>query len=307
MKNNIIYSLLIFSLGLISCDDQIYPTLEDKEPLLVVDAFINNQASEQKIVISQTQPYFDETRIVGVTDATVNVTYGTGNTQVVFTHQGEGVYTTPTGFGTVGDDFTLTVTAYGETFVSYSHMNRVPTVDSVTFRYEEFDAFGQNETLFLGEFWSKDLLGVGDTYWIKAFKNGEYLSKPEQLNIAYDAGFSAGSAIDDLIFIQPIRDAVNPFDNEDDDIQSPYSDGDSLYVEIHSITNETFEYLNLVLSQTNIPGGFGALFAGPLSNVYGNIQPANENSETVVLGFFSVSAVTSNGKVLKEDEVPRDL
>jgi len=194
-KHNLIYLFTLLLLGSIACDDQIFPTLENAESIVVIDAFINNKSETQSIVVSRTQPYLDETEILGITDASVTVTYGEANTQVVFNHNDNGTYTVDTGFGAVGDDFTLTVVADGETYVSYSSMNRVPVIDSVTFRYEEFIGFGQDLEFYMGEFWSRDLEGEGDTYWIKAFKNDAFLGKPEELSIAYDAGFSAGGGL----------------------------------------------------------------------------------------------------------------
>ncbi|MBU2916091.1 DUF4249 domain-containing protein [Reichenbachiella agariperforans] len=305
MNHIIKYSLVLLALTWVSCDDQIYPTLEDKDPILVIDAFIDNKSSEQQITISKTQPYFDETRIVGVDDAIVQVSYGSPATTVTFTHTEDGVYTYPAGFGQVGDDFVLTVSGEGETFTATSRMNRVPVIDSVTFTYDTFSGFGEEEEFYLGEFWSTDPVGEGDTYWIKAYKNTEFLSQPSEINLAYDAAFGSGNG-DGTPFIQPIRQAVNSFGDDDAEFESPYADGDSLYVEIYSISNEAFEYLQILISNTNIPGGFGALFAGPLSNTYGNIQNTDESSTEEALGFFSVSAVEANGKKLDVSQVPKE-
>jgi hypothetical protein len=157
---------------------------------------------------------------------------------------------------------------------------------------------------YFAEFWSRDFIGSGDTYWIKSFKNGIYLNEPAEINIAYDAGFSEGGNVDGLIFIPPIRDAINPFEqDEDDEFISPFEDGDSVYVEIHSITNETFRFLNDVRIQTDRPGGFAELFAVPLSNVPTNIQYLGGDPQIVVAGFFNVAAVRSAGKTLDINDI----
>ena len=102
-----------------------------------------------------------------------------------------------------------------------------------------------------------------------------------------------------MIFIPPIRFGVNSFEeDENGGFQAPYLPGDSIYVELHSITNEAFFFLSEVRFQTDRPGGFAELFATPLSNVVTNIIPSDENVE--VVGFFNLSAVTSNGKRLIE-------
>ena len=126
------------------------------------------------------------------------------------------------------------------------------------------------------------------------------MNKPSEINLAYDAGFSAGGNFDGVSFITPIRQGINPFDQDDnDEIIPPYLPGDSVYVEIHSITLEAFNFMNEVAIQTNRPGGFSELFASPISNVSTNIFNAN-NSSRKALGFFNVAAVSGLGKRLEE-------
>lgn len=78
-----------------------------------------------------------------------------------------------------------------------------------------------------------------------------------------------------------------------------YLKGDSVYVEIHSISNEAYFFLNQVIIETTREGGFGALFATPLANVPTNIIP--ENPSTPVAGFFNIAAVTNGGNRLREE------
>jgi len=305
MKNQYL-SIFCLSFAFTACDDQIFPQLDDAPPVLVVDAWIDDRLQDQVIHISMTQPYFDNAENTGVEGAEVYI-LDDNNVRFDFTDSGEGSYTwTPgvVGFGEVGTGYFLFVNVDGLSFISESKKNRVPKIDSINFTWEAAHlGFPEN---YQGAFWSRDILGVGDTYWIKSYKNEQYLSKPSEINIAYDAGFSAGGSIDNFIFIPPIRDAVNPFDQDEDDVFiSPYTDGDSLYVEIYSITEEAFYFLQEVRIQTNRPGGFGELFATPLSNVHTNILNMDENSEVFALGYFSVSSVEGNGRRLDISEVPK--
>ncbi|MDH3711543.1 MAG: DUF4249 domain-containing protein [Cyclobacteriaceae bacterium] len=290
-----------------SCEDQIEPTLRDAPPVLVIDAFLNDLDSTQMVRITESQAYFDNTSLQGITGAEVRVARSSGS-DLVFVDQGDGTYhwqpADTDKLGTVGDDFILTVIIDGSEYRSFSRMNRVPNIDSVTFRFEEENLFLPDS--YFAEFWSRDPLGTGDTYWIKSYKNGIFLNQPNELNIAFDAGFSEGGNVDGLIFIPPVRDAINPFvEDENDEFMSPFEDGDSVYVEIHSISNEAFDFLNEVRTQTDRPGGFAELFATPLSNVSSNIEYIGEGPSGPVLGFFSVSAVTGLGKTLDISQVPK--
>ena len=151
-----------------------------------------------------------------------------------------------------------------------------------------------------------DPVGQGDAYWIKAWKNGQYLNKPSEINISYDAGGSPGAVVDGIPFIQPIRDGINPFEqDENDEFLPPYSPGDSVYVELHSINYDSYVFLSEVSIQTDRPGGFAELFAQPLANVSTNIKVVGESADvTEAIGFFNVSAVSVKGRRLDPDNLP---
>ena len=304
MKNSN-YIFLLLSIAIIffmtSCEDDISSKVElaASPDLVVIDAWINNKPEPQTINILASQTYFDNSGVVGLSGAEV-VVLSTSGEQYLFEEGDNGAYTwTPTNgetFGTIGEDYGLSVTHNGITYASGSSLNRVPPIDSITFRFEEENAF--LEESYFAEFWSRDPEGTGDSYWIRTWKNGIYLGDPNEINIAFDAGFSQGGAVDGLIFIPPIRDAINPFEDEDGVFLSPYAPGDSIYVELHAIPNEAAFFLNEVRLQTDRPGGFGELFASPLSNVPTNIFASD--GETEVLGFFTVSAVSSLGERFEE-------
>ena len=294
----------LFIIGF-ACEDQINPTLEEAPPIVVVDAWINNLDEPQTIRLTNSQSYFDNTTPPAISGATVSIEDSEGRIYN-FLEQTDGSYQWAPAmetFGAVGLDFTLTIMIGGTTYTANSSMNRVPVIDSVTFRFEE-ENFILPDSYF-AEFWSRDPIGTGDTYWIKAYKNGQFLNNPDEINIAFDAGFSEGGNVDGLIFIPPIRDGINPFEeDEDDEFLSPYEDGDFVEVEIHSITNDAFIFLNETSLQIDRPGGFAELFATPLSNVPTNIVSSDPAER--VAGFFSVSAVESNSSTLDVTQVPRE-
>ncbi|MEQ9414978.1 MAG: DUF4249 domain-containing protein, partial [Cyclobacteriaceae bacterium] len=293
-----IMTVSVLSVGILfsSCEDEISPELEKADPILVIDAWLTDQPGNQVIKITETQPYFDNTLPPGVSGATVSVVDNLGNVfsfQEDATVKGNYVWAPVASevIGTTGRSYTLMIEHGGEKFVSSSRMGRVPVIDSLTFTFEEADSFLPDS--YFAEFWATDPAGANDTYRIKTWKNGVLLNKPEELNLAYDAGFSAGGNFDGVTFITPIRSGVNPFEeDENEEILSPYVPGDSIYVEIHSISLAAFNFLSEVAIQTNRPGGFSELFATPLSNVSTNIFNENPNGKPV-LGFFNVAAVSS--------------
>jgi hypothetical protein len=296
-----VVALLFVIIGLASCDTVIHPDLASAPPVLVVEAWLNDKSEKQIIQLTKTQPYFDTSTPIGVNGATVIVTDDL-NTVYAFvddgTNTGTYQWTPPLGqsIGSAGRKYALSVQTNSETFQASAEMKRTTPVDSITFTLKPEFQFPDDS--YVAEFWATDSKGQGDTYWIKTFKNGALLNKPEEINVAYDAGFSAGGDFDGATFIPPIRDAINPVDKDPKKSNQnlpPYVEGDSVYVEIHSLSYAAFDHLQQVIVQTQRTGGFGALFARPIDNVSTNVVNNNPGGSKVV-GFFNVSAVKGLGK-----------
>lgn len=298
-----IFVCIATGLLLASCEEVIHPDLREADPVLVIDAWINDKAEDQVIRLSLSQPYLSDEVPPGVSGATVTVNYDGGSLDFMEDGDDPGVYRWTTDeatreavFGETGRSYTLTVMVNGQTFEAVSRINRTVAIDSITFELDDSPFYPENS--YIAQFWATEPQGTGDTYWIRSYKNGIPLGKPSEINIAYDAGFSPGGSFDGITFIPPIRQ-VNPNDVDEDDMPvSPYQPGDSLYVEIHSITYESFTFLSQVIVQTDRPGGFGELFATPLANVSSNIIRVTSGPLKAV-GFFNVSAVEGLGKKLE--------
>ena len=302
MRNTLLPFLLLI---LISCEDIITPELPTNDPILVVDAWLNNLNEQQKIILSSTQDYLDSTSSPSVSGAIVQVSDDQGNVfDFVESVPGEYVWQ-PTilknNLGDVGSSYTLNIQYDGKEIIAQSTMNRTSTIDSVNFVRGQFP-----EGSYYAEFWSREEAGIGDAYWIKSYVNGIYQNGLDDIITCIDAGASSeGAVIDGIPFIPPIRRGITRFETDDDgDFISPFNEGDSLYVEIHSVTYEAFDFLNKTSIQINRPGGFGELFAVSLSNVPTNLQVVNDNRFPVV-GFFNISAVHGMGNTLDEEELEK--
>ena len=174
-----------------------------------------------------------------------------------------------------------------------SRLSPVPPVDSITYELLAASAFFP-ETYF-AEFWATDLPEVGNAYWVRAYKNEVLLNEPGDISVAYDAGFSRGGSFNGTVFAQPIRSGINPFRQDEDNTTLPaYELGDSLYVELYSISDEAFDFLSQVAIQTNRPGGFAELFANPIANVSTNIVNTDPAGPAAV-GYFNVASVSGLG------------
>lgn len=298
------FALLVwFSFG---CEDDVYPELQPAETRIVVDAWITNDTTSQTVRITETLPYFTNEFTPGVENALVYIIED-GTEQYDFSVSNvSGSYVwNPSAsqpvLGKVGSNYELFIQWNGTQITSSSSLNRVPEIDSVTFSFVTSSFFPDS---YFAEFYAVDPVGPGDTYWIKTYKNGVYLNKPNEINVAFDAATSAGANVDGLHFIQPIRNAINPFESdENDEFISPYAPGDSIFLEIYSITNEAFYFLTELRIQTDRPGGFGELFAVPLSNISTNII---SDDQTPILGFFNMSSVSRKRGFLDPNDLPTE-
>ena len=301
MKNNHLYTVIFLLSGLLlaGCEDVIEVETDLAPQLLVVDGWINNREEPQVIKLTFTQPYFENAFGTGVTGAAVTVTSSAGEV-FTFTDKNDGLYTWTPGngqtLGVPGTAYTLSIEREGKTYTAVSVMNPVPPIDSITQEFRVDDLSGPDG--IYAQFFARDLPGLGNSYWIKTFKNGEFLNKPQELNIAFDAGFDPGAELDNLIFIPPIREAVNRIpdpDTEDDEDVAPWMPGDEIEVEIHSLNDEAFFFMNIARDQ--MTNGDNTIFAIPLANTRGNVLSSDTNEE--VLGIFNVAAVSSLSKQIE--------
>lgn len=298
------WGLLCLLFLVASCEDVIDLDLEEDGNQLVVDAWLNDKSETQTIKLRRTLPYFDNTFAPEVTGATVIVADSDSTLYVFEDDDNDGDYTwTPApgeSLAKEGKDYGLFIELDGDEYISVSKANRTIPIDSISYEFREETVAGP-EGIYAQVF-AVDAVGEGDVYWIKTWKNGVYLNKPQELNLPYDGAFGPGSASDGILFIPPIRDAVNRIpDFEDDAIDDvdvpPYAIGDTVRVEIHSLTQEAWLYMFQAREQ--MTQGDNGLFATPITNVPTNIFPQTENAKEEPLGFFNVSMVSEAERVIE--------
>lgn len=285
--------LILVSIAYTSCEDPIEVDNGFEEAQLVVDGWINNSIDETQIItLTLSQDYFDNRLPDPVNDAQVSVSNGL--TTFDFEPIGDGKYAwTPESggrIGDIGDNFTLSINYNGEELTSSTSLNRVPEIDSISIYFED-DTFGDNDGLY-AELYARDIPGKGDTYWVKSYRNDTLLNRPQELNIVYDATFDAGTDIDGTTFIRPLRFAINALD--DDGLPRDLEIGEKVGCEIHSISNEAFQFLQIVQEQTT--NGDNSIFALPIANSRGNVFYSNGER---ALGVFNVAAISSLEKIVE--------
>lgn len=280
--------VLLVIAGLSGCEDVIDLKTETGPTQLVVDGWITNQPGTQTITLTWSSSYFDPNPIKPVLGAKVRVTDNLGQVYTFTDADGTGKYTwgklaTDT-LGRIGGKYNLTVEHEQEVYTAKNEIKRVPKVDSIVYTNETLpfkpDEDGGQKTGFIVEFYARDFVGKGDTYWIKEVINGKTnVDKAEKISLAYDGAFGAGTPSDGLILIQPLRRSIT--------YDSLYQAGNHVGVELHSITNEAFDFLKQVVEQSSN----GGLFATPIANIKSNVTNQDPKGRKP-LGYFGASAVS---------------
>ncbi len=293
----LVFPLTLLLSVLFSCEDTFEIDSRFETPQIVVDAWLTDQPVPQTITLTVTQDYFDPSRPGGLADGTVSVCRTTDDTCFTFTHTTEGryVWTPAPGqtIGTVGDAFELTIQRGEETYTAQSSLRRVPPIDSISVQFEDGLGPGAEDGLY-SQLYARDFPGTGDTYWIRTTINDTLLNRPEEILLAYDATFDAGTATDGIAFIFPIRFGINR-ENEDGDL-IPFVTGDSIAVDLLAINPIAFQFLQI--AQEQILLGDSGIFAPPSANSPSNIFRQSDGK--TILGIFNVSSVSSAVKVVEE-------
>ncbi len=288
-------SILLLCATLFSCEDVVELDLDGEGGDVVIDAWINNKSETQGIRLTLSQSFFNSNTII-VRDAVVLVNNETrGETYEFINADTASTYTfTPeagSNIGDVGDIMSLSIEHSRGRFEAQTTINRVPPLDSIQQEFRDDELFSDDG--IYTQFFARDPVGQGDAYWIQTYRNDVFLNNASQLNIAFDAGFDAGSRVDGLIFIPPIREFTNIIN--EDGIPAPWDVGDEIRVEIHSISVEAFNFLEIARDQ--ILNGDNGIFTLPQANTRSNII---RNNGQEALGFFNVAAVSSLSDTIVE-------
>ncbi|MCE7067648.1 DUF4249 domain-containing protein [Dyadobacter sp. CY326] len=285
---------------LAGCEDVIDLETETGPEQLVVDGWITNEAGPQTIKLNWSASYFNNGPAKPVLGAEVTVTDDKGKVYEFKDLAGNGQYiwgkTNADTLGHIGRTYSLKIKNQADIYTAKSELKRVPTVDSIVYRKEKlpFKPDKGPQEGYVAQFYARDFVGEGDTYWIKPLINGKpAIDKAVNISIAYDAAFGSGAPSDGLIFILPIRESLTT--------DSLYSAGASVGVELHSITNETFEFLKQIREQA----GNGGLFAVPITNIKSNVVNADPKG-IKALGLFGASAVSRKQTIIDPEKARPD-
>ncbi|HWY10602.1 MAG TPA: DUF4249 domain-containing protein [Bacteroidia bacterium] len=285
------FAIILITLIFASCQDVVQIKLDKGSKLLVVDAFVSNLRTAQKIRLTYTDDYFSNQNPPPAAGASVVLKDLTNNLTYNFTDQNNGDYifnlaSTDT-IGHVGHTYKLEVTFSGNLYTSIVDEKRPAKFDSISATYHNGSSVFAPKPGYYCVLWARDPPGpISDYYWIRSSKNGTPYSQASDINLAIDGTGGSVPSTDTLLFTPPAINQIIPR-------REVLNVGDTCAVEIHSINKETYFFLTQVINQTNNSG----LFATTPENVRTNI--ISPEGATKAIGWFSVSSVSAGGKKIK--------
>lgn len=254
---------LFVSLLFISCEDVVDVNLDIAPPRLVVEASINwlegTNGNEQIIKLSTTTGYFSNT-IPKVSGAIVYITNSTSQ-QFDFVEETElGIYKCNNFIPVINEEYTLTVVYLNQIYTSTEKLLDTPLVTRV-----EQD----NEGGIIGDeievkFFFDDLQNETNFYLLKI--DDPYKVIPEYGVI--EDRFFQNNEMFGLYFSEELVS------------------GDELKFTLKGISENYFNYMNILLAQTGSAGA--GPFSTPTSTVRGNVVNQTE-FDNFALGYFRLS------------------
>lgn len=271
------YFTTLFLLFLISCEGE---SIVEKRERLVVEGWVTNQDKQQWVKISTVVSFDDPRTGNPIEDAVVSIE---DNVSVFpLTHSSNGLYLTNAFAGITARSYRVTIQlATGETIQSgWERMNPLMPIDIITYTFfDELDSeTGENIKVYFPIVVSSDPVDETNFYRYKGFRNGELLNKSNELILLSDQFVNGATSLSH--FIPEFR----------------YSFEDTIQVELNSLTQASFQFLELLKSQTtsleSSSGVSPAALVGNLENV--------DDADQVVLGFFGASAVSSDTIIINQ-------
>jgi len=269
-----IVTIWIF-IALTACSDDTLLLPQSKE-LVVVEGWITNQLATHWVKLSRTTGFYSTNPEIIISDATLVIEeQNTANTYPL-TYDGSAKrYFSDEFAGVQGRTYRLRITLSDgrEILSGWELLQPVPPIDLIEFEnFEDTDPdTGDNIVVYYPVVSSNDPIENVNNYRYKGFRNGTLLNAPEELILLSDQ-FNNG---------QLLPHHIPAFRLEPNDV---------IRIELHSLTNTAFQFLDLLKTQTT---SLGSSSGTAPAKLVGNLTYSENASNEIVLGFFGASSVQS--------------
>lgn len=272
-----IWALVVSSLLLFSCQEEVYlPLDQNEEGIPVIEAMWTDQGIYNEVKISLSNNYYDSAEYVAISDAEVYIKVERTGRIIPFRYfDGTKTYraTNPSERARVGERYQLNVNWRGKVFQSSGTMLEAPIVDSVTWKFEEKRLF--REEGYYIKVYGKIPFTENNNYRIRVIEN-DTLKNQRDDYLLFDDTFG-------LRFFE-----------EGLELGYAFQEKDEVRLELYRLNKDAYDYLNQLV---NLLFNDGGLFSSPPQNPDSNIKVVSGDSE--VLGYFVVSPVLSRSVLIQ--------
>jgi hypothetical protein len=270
--------LIVFgSIVLFSCQEEVFlPLNENESGTPVIEAMWTDQGIYNEVKISLSNNYYDSLDYRVVSDAEVFIKVERTGRIIPFRYlDGSKSYrpTNPSERARVGERYQLNVNMRGSTYQSSGIMLEAPTVDSVTWKFEEKRLF-RDEGYYI-KVYGKIPFTENNNYRIRVIEN-DTLKNQRDDYLLFDDTFG-------LRFFE-----------EGLELGYTFQEKDQVRLELYRLNKDAYDYLNQLV---NLLFNDGGLFSPPPQNPESNIKVVSGKSK--VLGYFVVSPVLSRSVIIQ--------
>jgi hypothetical protein len=185
MKNIFPLLLILSSLSLSNCTKEIEFDAQDIAPRIVVNSLFTND-SIWSAHISRSVGVLDTTSYTTISNATVNIFDNNATLVTTLTHQGDGLYTSPSGVTPIpNQSYTLEASASGYTSVSAT--NAIPPVVPIYQLDTVASTNSDGETILEVTITFQDPSAVENFYMLEVIAKGTYFDEWEQDSVDFRA------------------------------------------------------------------------------------------------------------------------
>jgi len=272
-----------------ACTERVDIHTEDSSPRLVIYGYITTDTTQHAIQISRSTGYFVSTQPQGISQASVSISYDDSVIDLNESPEEPGLYlTSPDIYGIEGKTYTLHVSldfngdGKKEEYEAASYLPFSATLDSAAVTPSPvMDNFLQ--VLIWGRLPEES----SHNFSFHLFRNGVVMN--DSLH-----GFQIVQ--DDYLATKKIT-AYPIFQLNQERDRNKLSPGDTLTVQVESITDEYATFLNNAFSEWL---GSPPLFGGPPANVETNIRCISSDAKPEISGFFAAYSKNRTTTIVSE-------
>ena len=271
MNRFINFLALLLLVFFTACTDVIDVEVPSEEPRLVIEASINWEkgmsGSDQTIYLSKSTPFFETNGNVPVSGASVVITNTSDGSFFEFNDQNDGSYTTSNFMPVLNDNYTLEVISEEETYIAQETFIPVVPILEV---YQSTDKF-LPEVLEVN-FDFLDPAEEENYYYIKFKEQAD--SFPRLLDLK------------DEFFNGNLISVFNERQENEDINQVEYAPGDMVNMELIGVSKRYYEYIQLLISQSESGGPFDTTTVALRGNCTNQSNP-----DSYAYGYFRLTEV----------------